>query len=105
MKKILLIALPFFCCIAFAQTQKIEVMGMVCAYCAQGIEKSLMSLKQVDDVYVNLDNYFVVIDSKGDKGVEDTVLKNIIVDAGYDVKGIHKINESVAMIRAQYEKK
>ena len=90
---------------AMAQTQKIEVMGMVCAFCAQGIEKSLKSLNQVNDVYVNLDNYFVVVDSKGDKGVEDEVLTNIIVDAGYTVKGIQAIDDSVAAIRAQYEKK
>ena len=56
-------------------------------------------------MYVNLDNYFVVVDSKGDKGVEDEVLTNIIVDAGYTVKGIQAIDDSVAAIRAQYEKK
>ena len=105
MKKILLIILLMLHSLAMAQTQKIEVMGMVCAFCAQGIEKSLMSLKQVNDVYVNLDNYFVVVDSKGDKGVEDEVLTNIIVDAGYTVKGIQAIDDSVAAIRAQYEKK
>jgi copper chaperone CopZ len=105
MKKILLIILLMLHSLAMAQTQKIEVMGMVCAFCAQGIEKSLRSLKQVNDVYVNLDNYFVVVDSKGDKGVEDEVLTNIIVDAGYTVKGIQAIDDSVAAIRAQYEKK
>jgi copper chaperone CopZ len=105
MKKILLIILLMLHSLAMAQTQKIEVMGMVCAFCAQGIEKSLKSLNQVNDVYVNLDNYFVVVDSKGDKGVEDEVLTNIIVDAGYTVKGIQAIDDSVAAIRAQYEKK
>ena len=105
MKKILLIILLILHSLAMAQTQKIEVMGMVCAFCAQGIEKSLKSLNQVNDVYVNLDNYFVVVDSKGENGVEDEVLTNIIVDAGYTVKGIQAIDDSVAAIRAQYEKK
>ena len=105
MKKILLIILLMLHSLAMAQTQKIEVMGMVCAFCAQGIEKSLKSLNQVNDVYVNLDNYFVVVDSKGENGVEDEVLTNIIVDAGYTVKGIQAIDDSVAAIRAQYEKK
>ena len=105
MKKILLILLLTLHSIAIAQTQKIEVMGMVCAFCAQGIEKSLKSLDQVNDVYVNLDNYFVIVDSNSNNGVQDEILTKIIVDAGYDVKSIQVINDSVALIRAKYENK
>ena len=86
MKKIAYLLLIFLSLNSYAATQRVEVMGMVCAFCAQGIEKSLQTIKDVNDVYVNLDNYFVIIESKNTVGIPDEMIKNIIVDAGYDVK-------------------
>ena len=40
MKKGILIITLLFSFNSYALTQKIEVLGMVCAFCAQGIEKS-----------------------------------------------------------------
>ena len=105
MKKIAYLLLIFLSLNSYAATQRVEVMGMVCAFCAQGIEKSLQNIKDVNDVYVNLDNYFVIIESKNTVGIPDEMIKNIIVDAGYDVKKIETINASVKEIRAKYEKK
>ena len=105
MKKIAYLLLIFLSLNSYAATQRVEVMGMVCAFCAQGIEKSLQTIKDVNDVYVNLDNYFVIIESKNTVGIPDEMIKNIIVDAGYDVKKIETINASVKEIRAEYEKK
>ena len=105
MKKIAYLLLIFLSLNSYAATQRVEVMGMVCAFCAQGIEKSLQTIKDVNDVYVNLDNYFVIIESKNTVGIPDEMIKNIIVDAGYDVKKIETINASVKEIRASYEKK
>ncbi|MDA0730908.1 MAG: heavy metal-associated domain-containing protein [Proteobacteria bacterium] len=105
MKKIAYLLLIFLSLNSYAATQRVEVMGMVCAFCAQGIEKSLQTIKDVNDVYVNLDNYFVIIESKNTVGIPDEMIKNIIVDAGYDVKKIETINASVKEIRAKYEKK
>ena len=105
MKKIAYLLLIFLSLNSYAATQRVEVMGMVCAFCAQGIEKSLQTIKDVNDVYVNLDNYFVIIESKNTVGIPDEMIKNIIVDAGYDVKKIETINASVKEKRAKYEKK
>ena len=105
MKKIAYLLLIFLSLNSYAVTQRVDVMGMVCAFCAQGIEKSLQTIKDVNDVYVNLDNYFVIIESKNTVGIPDEMIKNIIVDAGYDVKKIETINTSVKEIRAKYEKK
>ena len=86
MKKIAYLLLIFLSLNSYAVTQRVELMGMVCAFCAQGIEKSLQTIKDVNDVYINLDNYFVIIESKNTVGIPDEMIKNIIVDAGYDVK-------------------
>jgi copper chaperone CopZ len=88
----------------FAATQKIEVNGMVCAFCAQGIEKSLSKIETTKDVYVNLDKGFVILESNND-GMSESKIKSIITDAGYDVTHISIINESAETIRQQYESK
>ena len=40
LKKNLLLVILFLSTNIYSQTQRIEVLGMVCAFCAQGIEKS-----------------------------------------------------------------
>ena len=102
MKK-MLILFTFLTSSVFAVTQKIEVNGMVCAFCAQGIEKSLSKIETTKDVYVNLDEGFVILESSND-GVSEDKIKNIIVDSGYDVTKISLVNETADAIRKQYEK-
>ena len=102
MKK-MLILLTLVTTSVFAVTQKIEVNGMVCAFCAQGIEKSLSKIETTKDVYVNLDEGFVILESTND-GVGEDKIKNIILDSGYDVTKISLVNETADTIRKQYEK-
>jgi copper chaperone CopZ len=104
MTKLIGIFLLFFSLNSFAATQKIEVLGMVCAYCAQGIEKSLKSLSEVNDVYINLEKFFVLVESKNDFGIDEKTLKTIIVDAGYTVQKIENLSESIKDVRKKYEK-
>jgi copper chaperone CopZ len=102
MKKILIL-FTLLTTSVFAATQKIEVNGMVCAFCAQGIEKSLSKIETTKDVYVNLDEGFVILESSND-GLNEDKIKKIIVDSGYDVTKISLVNETADVIRKQYEK-
>ena len=88
----------------WAVSQKIEVNGMVCAFCAQGIEKSLNNIDTTKDVYVNLDAGFVILESQSE-GLAEEKIKKIIVDAGYDVTQISLIDDTAENIRKRYEKK
>ena len=54
MKKILYFLLLFLSFTSYSATQRIELMGMVCAFCAQGIEKNLQDIEGVSNVYINL---------------------------------------------------
>jgi copper chaperone CopZ len=103
MKKIWLILLLMSPTL-WAVTQKIEVNGMVCAFCAQGIEKSLNNINTTKDVYVNLDAGFVILESQSEELAEEKI-KKIIVDAGYDVTQISLIDDTAENIRKRYEKK
>ena len=99
MKKGILIITLLFSFNSYALTQKIEVLGMVCAFCAQGIEKSFGSVEHVKDIFVSLENYFIAIESKYGKSIDEKQIRNIITDAGYDVQKIEVVSDSVSVIR------
>ena len=105
MKKVMLVAMVLFSLNSYALTQKIEVLGMVCAFCAQGIEKSFRSDENVKDIFVSLENYFVAIESNDGKIIDEKLIRTIITDAGYDVQKIEVVSDSVSEIRAKYGSK
>ena len=105
MKKVMLVAMVLFSLNSYALTQKIEVLGMVCAFCAQGIEKSFGSDENVKDVFVSLENYFVAIETKDGQSIDEKLIRTIITDAGYDVQKIEVVSDSVSEIRAKYGSK
>ena len=105
MKKGILIVTLLFSFNSYALTQKIEVLGMVCAFCAQGIEKNFGSIENVKDIFVSLENYFVAIESKDGKSIDEKLIRTIITDAGYDVKKIEVVSDSVSEIRREYDAK
>lgn len=91
---------------AFAtQTIKANVNGMVCAFCAQGIEKKMRALSQTQDVYVNLKQRVVAVELKDGQTLSNDKVKAIIKDAGYDVTTIEISEHSAAHIKAEFEAK
>ena len=102
MKKLALLTILLFSLNSNAVTQKIEVLGMVCAFCAQGLEKSFKSEKNIKDVFVNLENYFVAIESKD--GLDNKLITKVINDAGYDVRKIEIFPGTMSQIRIENEK-
>lgn len=109
MKKLLLITVvlsTLFSPLAFStQTIKANVNGMVCAFCAQGIEKKMRSLTQTQDVYVNLKQRIVAVELKDGQTLSNDKVKAIIKDAGYDVTAIEISDLPVAHIKAELEAK
>lgn len=103
---ILVILLTLISNIAIAsQTIQAKVNGMVCAFCAQGIEKKMRALSQTQDVYVNLKQRLVAVELKNGQTIANDKIKAIIKDAGYDVVSIELSETPVAHIKAQSEAK
>ena len=50
-------------------TVKLQVNGMVCAFCAQGIEKRLTSLPETGDIYINLAQKVVAVQPKAGQSI------------------------------------
>jgi mercuric ion binding protein len=106
MKKIIALSLLAFTLTAGAtqaavKTIKAEVNGMVCAFCAQGIEKKMRSLSQTKDVYVNLKQKIVAVELKEGQTLSHDTVKDLVKDAGYDVSKIETVDVSVKDIKAK----
>jgi copper chaperone CopZ len=88
-----------------ATSIKANVNGMVCAFCAQGIEKRLMKLGSTKEVFVDLKKRVVAIEAKDGQTLDAKQIAAEIVDAGYDVTKIETVSQSVADIRAETKAK
>lgn len=84
---------------ASARTIELEVNGLVCAFCAQGIEKSLRKLSATRDVFVSLEHRLVAIELKEGQALDDASLRKAIADAGYTTVKITRADGSLVAIR------
>jgi copper chaperone CopZ len=86
----------------FAATSvKATVNGMVCAFCAQGIEKKLAKLPAAQSVYVDLKQKAVAVEAKAGQTLDDKAIKAEITDAGDDVTKLETVEQSVAEVKAE----
>jgi len=83
-----------------ATSIKATVNGMVCAFCAQGIEKRLSKLPAAKAVFVDLKEKVVAVEAKEGQTLDSHVISEEIKDAGYDVSKIETVEQSVADITA-----
>jgi mercuric ion binding protein len=90
---------------SMADTMTVDVNGMVCAFCAQGIEKKIRALPETKDVFVSLEKKIVVIELKDKQTLSDDAIKTLIKDAGYDVTSIKTSKETLDQVKATIEKK
>ncbi len=89
MRKILIATLVIgFTTTAQAETILASVNGMVCAFCATGIEKSFQKQSVVESVNVDLDKKLVTLRTKPNQTLDDATVTKIITNAGYKVVGI-----------------
>jgi periplasmic mercuric ion binding protein len=82
-------------------TVKFSVNGMVCAFCAQGIEKRLTRMTETGPLYINLAQKVVAVEPKPGMRIDIDRVKAEIVEAGYDVTAAQPVPMTVAAIRAQ----
>lgn len=88
------------------EVAKVSVNGMVCAFCAQGIEKTIAKMPETQAVYVNLDKKLVAVEAKKGQKLSLDKIKAGIVDAGYDVTKTEMVaGTTVAAIRSEMKAK
>jgi copper chaperone CopZ len=89
---------------AAAGTVEMKVYGLVCGFCAQGIEKTLRKNPATADVIVSLEKQLVAVETRNGQDIPDADLIRALTDSGYDVKGITRPGRSMAEIRASLGK-
>ena len=75
---------------AWAETITTTVNGMVCAFCATGIEKTFRKQPEVASVKVDLPKKQVVIHTKAGKTLSDAKIKEVVTYSGYTMGAIHR---------------
>jgi copper chaperone CopZ len=94
MKKYLLTIMLMFALTAAvsAETIRTTVNGMVCAFCATGIEKTFRKQSEVESVKVDLKEKLVTIKTKPGKTLTDAKVKEIVTYSGYTMGKISREN-------------
>jgi mercuric ion binding protein len=89
---------------AQAGTIEMKVYGLVCSFCAQGIEKTLRGNPATADVVVSLEDKLVAVSTRDGQDISDADLTKALTDAGYDVKAIVRTDRTIDVIRAELKK-
>lgn len=75
---------------------RISVSGMVCSFCAQGIEKRLQAIPGTESVRIDLSKGLVELTARPGAKIDADTLKRAIRDAGYDVRRVEGPSTSSA---------
>lgn len=69
---------------------KVDVNGLVCAFCATAIEKTFKAVDGIKAVTVDLDARVVTLTAEDGKAPDDATITSAIEDAGYNVVKINR---------------
>ena len=95
------LAALMFTAAAPAATIEMKVHGLVCGFCAQGIEKILRENPATDGVMVSLEHKLVVVTTRQGTDISDADLTKAITEAGYSVKGIKRTSRTLEEVRRE----
>ena len=90
--------------VAMAKTVEMDVNGLVCGFCAQGIEKTLKGLPATEGVFVSLEHRLVAVKLKEGADIDDAALRKALKDSGYTVVAIHRTEHSLDEIRQRVKR-
>jgi len=117
MKKLLALIITSLCLICQADDKlptstapqsgtvvQLTVDGLVCNFCATNISKTFSKLPEVSEVYVNLAAKTVLLQLKEGKKLPEDQAKQIVTDAGFNLRGISYPKDSFNSIKENLKK-
>jgi copper chaperone CopZ len=84
-----------------ASSLKLQVNGMVCSFCAQGIEKRLKGIPEAGPIFIDLRSKVVAVEARTGQTLNAERVATEVREAGYDVVGSETVPRTVAQIRAE----
>lgn len=100
-RTLLIVFLSLASAVVRASTIEMHVNGLVCAFCAQGIEKKLRKFPATADVVVSLEQHLVAVSLKDGQDIPDTELRKALTNSGYTVTTIERSDTSIDAIRSR----
>ncbi len=89
---LLLLSTPLAAFADEATFVEIEVRGMVCAFCVEGLQSSLLKLPGVEGAEVSLKHSLARIELAPEHEPDVEAIKQAIVDAGYTPGNVREIS-------------
>ncbi len=90
MRRLIFVTALLFATPAFADVITIKIDGMVCAYCANGIEQLFYEQDEVKNVKVDVDHGRAIITTNGNADLSDARIQALVSEAGYDAGTISR---------------
>ena len=88
-KNILILTMLFFSINIYAKKViKVDVSGLVCDFCARGLELNFKDYKEVTKFKVSLEKSIITLEFKDEKKINNDLVKKIINDNGFTVNKI-----------------
>jgi mercuric ion binding protein len=72
------------------ETAKLQVSGVVCSFCAQGIQKRFQQTGVIKSVEVDLDKHEVSLVFLDSKTLSDTEIGDLLESAGYNLLKVQR---------------
>ena len=69
----------------------LRVDGMVCPFCAYGLEKRLGEIESIDAILIRISDGLVQIRVKEGRPLEDEALEEAVERAGFSLREIHRV--------------
>lgn len=90
---------------AAVSSARVTVNGMVCAFCAQGIEKRLQQMSATEAVWVDMKKKVVLVQAKPKQTLDQKAISEEIVNAGYEVVKFELLTQTVAEMKSALQAK
>ena len=93
MRIILILILCLLAVPAQAESARVKVNGMVCDFCAQGVEKKFGKRDDIADIKVSLEDSLIELDFKEGASITDDEIKKVIADNGLSLISIERYSK------------
>ena len=70
---------------------RLKVDGMVCPFCAYGLEKRLQEIASIDAVLIRISDGLVQIRTKENQELTDAALEDAVKKSGFSLTGIERL--------------
>ena len=84
---------------------QVYVKGMVCSFCARGLEKKLKEQKQIIAVHIEMKKRLVSFALKPKTFLTDNNIKKIIEDSGFSLEKIVRLSKTSSKPRVKAQEK